>query len=190
MLTNSKKEEKIMNLKNLKPNDLLVMPRFGVGKCKDWQAIEIYGCKAKMLSIYFYTSKVTVHFPKEKMDRVKARALASLAEIEKCFEILESPKPNLHQNWIATLKIYYQKLNSGDLQKLAELIRDTHIESKMLRDQNYTKSEINDTAIDLLAYELMLVQNISYEQAKNKIQLCFYKHIEEKPLSHKKLMLG
>ena len=67
------------------------------------------------------------------------------------------------------LKSYYKKLHSGDLQKLAELIRDSHIESKMLRDQNYTKSEINDTAIDLLAYELMFVQNISYEQARDKI---------------------
>jgi RNA polymerase-interacting CarD/CdnL/TRCF family regulator len=75
------KAAKVMNLKNLKPNDLLVMPRFGVGKCKDWQVIEIDGCKAKMLSIYFYTSKVTIHFPKEKIDKVKARALASLAEI-------------------------------------------------------------------------------------------------------------
>jgi CarD family transcriptional regulator len=158
-----------MHLKNLKPNDLLVMPYFGVGQCKDWQVIEIDGCKSEFLSIYFYTSKVTIHFPKEKIERVKARALASLAEIEECFEILKSPKPNLRQNWMDKLKSYYQKLNSGDLQKLADLIRDTHIESKIQHDQSYTKSEINDTAIDLLAYELMFVQNISYEQARDKI---------------------
>ncbi len=159
-----------MKLKNLKPNDFLVMPRFGVGQCRGWQTMYVDGYQHEVLSIYFYTSKVTIHFPKEKIDKVKARALASLAEIEKCFEILKSPKPNLRQNWMDKLKSYYQKLNSGDLQKLAELIRDTHIESKILRDQNYTKSEIKDTAIDLLAYELMFVQNISYEQARDKIR--------------------
>ena len=163
-------EEKIMNLNQIKPNDLLVIPRWGVGKCQGWQTIESDDYKEKVLAIYFYSKKLTAYFPKGKISTVKARSLSSLAEIERCLSVLKSKKPNLRQNWIATLKSYNQKLHSGELQKLAELIRDTLIESKKQYDQNFTKREIHNAAIDLWAHEIMLVQNISYEQARAKIK--------------------
>lgn len=159
-----------MNLKNLKANDLLVMPRWGVGKCKGWQTLDFCGFKEEVISIYFYSKNLTTHFPKGKIDSVKARTLASLTEIEKCFEILKSQKSKLRQNWIATVKSYNQKLNSGELQKLAEVIRDAHSSSNGQLHKNQSKVEIYNAAIDLLAYELMFVQNISYEQAKDKIK--------------------
>ena len=159
-----------MNLNQIKPNDLLVMPCWGVGKCQGWQTIESDDYKEKVLAIYFYSKKLTAYFPKGKISTVKARSLSSLAEIERCLSVLKSKKPNLRQNWIATLKSYNQKLHSGELQKLAELIRDTLIESKKQYDQNFTKHEIHNAAIDLWAHEIMLVQNISYEQARAKIK--------------------
>ncbi len=159
-----------MNLNQIKPNDLLVMPCWGVGKCQGWQTIESDDYKEKVLAIYFYSKKLTAYFPKGKISTVKARSLSSLAEIERCLSVLKSKKPNLRQNWIATLKSYNQKLHSGELQKLAELIRDTLIESKKQYDQNFTKREIHNAAIDLWAHEIMLVQNISYEQARAKIK--------------------
>ena len=75
------------------------------------------------------------------------------AKVGKHFEMLKSQKPTSRQNWIAKVKSYYQKLNSSELQKLAEIIRDTHIETKVQRDQNHTKREIHNTAVDLLAYK-------------------------------------
>ncbi len=159
-----------IDLKTIKPNDLLVMPCWGVGKCQGWQTIESDDYKEKVLAIYFYSKKLTAYFPKGKISTVKARSLSSLAEIERCLSVLKSKKPTSRQNWIATLKSYYQKLHSGELQKLAELIRDTLIESKKQYDQNFTKREIHNAAIDLWAHEIMLVQNISYEQARAKIK--------------------
>ena len=159
-----------IDLKTIKPNDLLVMPCWGVGKCQGWQTIESDDYKEKVLAIYFYSKKLTAYFPKGKISTVKARSISSLAEIERCLSVLKSKKPNLRQNWIATLKSYNQKLHSGELQKLAELIRDTLIESKKQYDQNFTKREIHNAAIDLWAHEIMLVQNISYEQARDKIK--------------------
>ena len=159
-----------MNLNQIKPNDLLVMPRWGVGKCQGWQTIESNDCKEEVLSIYFHRKKLTAYFPKGKISTVRARSLSSLAEIERCLAVLKSKKSTSRQNWIATLNSYYKKLNSGELQKLAELIRDTSIEGKKQSDQNFTKREIHNAAIDLWAHEIMLVQNISYEEARAKIK--------------------
>ena len=99
-----------MNLNQIRPKDLLVMPRWGVGKCQGWQTIEIDGGKEEVLSIYFYTKKVTTYFPKSKIDGIAARPLASLDEITECFEILKSKKSTARQNWMAASKNYYQNL--------------------------------------------------------------------------------
>ena len=159
-----------IDLKTIKPNDLLIMPHWGVGKCHGWQTIESDDYKEKVLAIYFYSKKLTAYFPKGKISTVRARSLSSLAEIERCLAVLKSKKPTSRQNWIATLNSYYKKLHSGELQKLAEVIRDTLIESKKQYDQNFTKREIHNAAIDLWAHEIMLVQNISYERARDKIK--------------------
>jgi CarD family transcriptional regulator len=164
-------EEKIMNLKAIKINDLLVMPRWGVGKCQGWQTIEIDGGKEEVLSIYFYTKKVTTYFPKSKIDGIAARGLASLDEISECFEILKSKKSTSRQNWMATSKNYYQKINSGEVKKLAEVIRDT-CSSINGKQKNQSKIEIHNLAVDLFAYELMFIQNISYEQARDSLIRC------------------
>ena len=159
-----------MNLKNLKPNDFLVMPRFGAGQCRGWQTLTIDVCQQEVLSIYFYTQKFTMHLPKTKLDAFKARALASLDEVEEAFAILKTQKIRKSPNWRNFLVKCHLKINSGEFKKLAAVIRDTLPNAKKTRGADQCKTDMHNTAIALLANELMFIQNLTYDQSLEKIQ--------------------
>ena len=122
-----------MNLKNLNPNDFLVMPRFGVGQCRGWQTMEIDGCQQEVLSIYFYTQKFTMHLPKAKLDAFKARALDSLDEVAEAFAILKNQKISKQHNWRNFVVKCHLKINSGEFKKLVQVIKDILLNTKNAR---------------------------------------------------------
>ena len=161
---------KVMNLKNLKPNDLLVMPRFGVGQCRGWHTMEIDGFKLQVLSIYFYTQKFIMHLPKAKLDAFSARALASLGEVAEAFAILKNQKISKQHNWRNFVIDCHRQMNSGEFKKLAQVIKDTAPNATKIIGPNKCKTDLHNTAIALLANELMFIQNTTHSQALEKIQ--------------------
>ena len=156
-----------MNLKNLNPNDFLVMPRFGVGQCRGWQTMEIDGCQQEVLSIYFYTQKFTMHLPKAKLDAFKARELASLDEVAGAFAILKNQKIKKQHNWRNFMIKCNLKMNSGELKKLAAVIRDTLPNTQKSKGAEQCKTDIHNAATELFANELMFIQNITHSPGPN-----------------------
>ncbi|MEI6187439.1 MAG: hypothetical protein WCP46_02930 [Alphaproteobacteria bacterium] len=154
-----------MNLKKLKPNDLLVMPRFGVGQCKGWQTMEIDGYQYEVLSIYFYTQKLTMHLPKAKLAAFNARALASLDEVAEAFATLKTQKSSNPRNWRRFVIDCHLKINSGEFKKLAQVVKDTLPNATKTRGVHLCRTDMHNTAIALLANELMFIQNLTYDQA-------------------------
>lgn len=159
-----------MNLKNLKPNDLLVMPNFGVGQCRGWQAIEIDGEKYEVLSVYFYTQKFTMHLPKAKLAACSARALASLDEVAEAFAILKNKKGSNPRNWRNFVIDCNRQINSGEFKQLAQVVKDTLPNATKIIGPNKCKTDIHNAATELFANELMFIQNITHAQALEKIQ--------------------
>jgi CarD family transcriptional regulator len=154
-----------MNLKNLKPNDLLVMPNFGVEQCRGWQTMTIDGCQHEVLSIYFYTQKFTMHLPKAKLATFNARALASLDDVAEAFAILKTKKSSTSRNWRNFVIDSHQQMNSGEFKKLAQIIKDTLPNATKTRGAHLCRIDMHNTAIALFTNELMCIQNLTYDQA-------------------------
>ena len=154
-----------MNLKNLNPNDLLVMPNFGVGQCRGWKTTEIDGEKCEVLSIYFYTQKFTMHLPKAKLAACRARALASLDDVAEAFAILKTKKSSTSRNWRNFVIDYHQQMNSGEFKKLAQVIKDTLPNATKTRGAHLCRIDMHNTAIALFTNELMFIQNLNHSQA-------------------------
>jgi len=159
-----------MNLKNLKPNDLLVMPNFGVGQCRGWQTMTIDGCQHEVLSIYFYTQKFTMHLPKAKLAACRARALSSLDEVAEAFAILKTKKSSTSRNWRNFVIDCNRQINSGEFKQLAQVVKDTLPNTQKSKGTDQCKTDIHNAATELFANELMFIQNITHAQALEKIQ--------------------
>jgi len=162
--------EKTMNLKNLKPKDIIVMPRFGVGQCRGWHTMEIDGCQHEVLSIYFYTQKFNLHLPKAKLAACSARALASSGEVAEAFTILKNKKSSNPRNWKNFVIDCHRRINSGEFKKLAQVVKDTLPNVTKIIGANKFKTDLHKTATALLASELMVIQNITHSQALEKLK--------------------
>jgi RNA polymerase-interacting CarD/CdnL/TRCF family regulator len=130
----------------------------------------IDGCQHEVLSIYFYTQKFTMHLPKAKLSACRARALSSLDEVAEAFAILKTKKSSTSRNWRNFVIDYHQQMNSGEFKKLAQIIKDTLPNATKTRGAHLCRIDMHNTAIALLANELMFIQNITNPQALEKIQ--------------------
>lgn len=161
-----------MNLKTISPNELLVMPYWGVGKCKGWQTIEVDDHTQEMLSIFFYVSRTTMYFSASQVKGLQAREIANEEKMNEALELLRPKTIAKKLKWNIAMKKYYEGINSGNLKHLVKVIRDTH--HRNTSKSKYTIKGCKDIyaiAINYFVQELMLVQNLNYQGALEKITL-------------------
>ena len=165
-------EKKIYNLK-----DFVVYPKHGVGKIT---AIE----KAKIgdIDIHFYKilvekEKLTLTVPINQQS--KLRPIASINQINKCISILKT-KPKVKRTmWSRRAQEYDQKINSGKIYELAEVVKDLNKNTDIIADQSYSERQLFEKAYDRLKSEFEAVLKTSPEEVEKKM---------DKPLGRKKIL--
>ena len=152
-------EKRIYNIK-----DYVVYPKHGIGKII---AIE----KAKIGDIYITYYKVLVE--KEKLtlsipinQQSHLRPVSSINQINKAINILKS-KPKIKRTmWSRRAQEYDQKINSGKLYQLAEVVKDLNKKTDVIAEQSYSERQLFEKAYERLKSELEVILG---EKAKIKI---------------------
>ena len=155
-------EKKIYNLK-----DYVVYPKHGVGKIT---AIE----KAKIgeIDIHFYKilvekEKLTLTVPINQQS--KLRAISSINQINKCVSILKT-KPKIKRTmWSRRAQEYDQKINSGKIYELAEVVKDLNKNTDIIADQSYSERQLFEKAYERLKSEFEAVLKTSPEEVQKKM---------------------
>ena len=70
--------------------------------------------------------------------------------------------------WSRRAQEYENKINSGNPVAVAEVIRDLH-RSENLAEQSYSERQIYEHALERLASEVAVYDNISLEEANKKL---------------------
>jgi CarD family transcriptional regulator len=151
-----------------KAGDHAFYPSHGVGKIIEIQTIEVAGLNLSFLIMFFEKEKLTIKVPTNQIAKTGLRALISKSEMEEVFNILKSGVKKLKGMWSRRAQEYEAKINSGNITLLAEVLRDLtrDIEDG---DRSYSERIIYETAINRLALEYSVIENISFEEAKEKI---------------------
>ena len=112
--------------KNLdfKVGEYCVYKTHGVAKVKEVQTIELKDFKSKCLVLYFEREKLTVTVPENQIENMGIRKISSMADMEKVFTILSNGVKKIKGMWSRRAKEYEEKINSGDIFLIAEVIRD------------------------------------------------------------------
>ena len=155
-------EKKIYNLK-----DFVVYPKHGVGKIT---AIE----KAKIgdIDIHFYKilvekEKLTLTVPINQQS--KLRPIASINQINKCISILKT-KPKVKRTmWSRRAQEYDQKINSGKIYELAEVVKDLNKNTDIIAEQSYSERQLFEKAFERLKSEFEAVLKTSPEEVQKKM---------------------
>ena len=164
---NTKKEQEV-KVGGFRAGDYAFYPSHGVGKITEIETIEIAGKNLHFLIMYFEKEKLTIKIPANQIKKTGLRALISKVEMDAVFDILKSGVKKLKGMWSRRAQEYEAKINSGDIILLAEVLRDLtrDIEDG---DRSYSERIIYETAIDRLALEYSIIENITFEEAKTKI---------------------
>ena len=155
-------EKKIYNV-----NDFVVYPKDGVGKIVSIEKALIGGIESQNYKIEILKDKLTLQLPINKQSLL--RPICSTHQINKCISILKT-KPKIKRTmWSRRAQEYDQKINSGKIYELAEVVRDLNKNTNTIADQSYSERLLFEKAYDRLESEFEVVLKISQEDVKKRM---------------------
>ena len=155
-------EKKIYNLK-----DFVVYPKHGVGKITGIEKANIGDIDIQFYKILVEKEKLTLTVPINQ--QVKLRPIASINQINKCISILKT-KPKIKRTmWSRRAQEYDQKINSGKIYELAEVVKDLNKNSDIIADQSYSERQLFEKAYERLKSEFEAVLKVNPEEVQKKM---------------------
>lgn len=151
-----------------KVGEYCVYKTHGVAKIKEIQTIELKDFKSKCLVLYFEKEKLTITVPESQIENMEIRKISTKADMEEVFTILSNGVKKIKGMWSRRAKEYEEKINSGDIHLIAEVIRDLTRDVEEA-DRSFSERMIYETAVYRLASEYSILMNISLEDATKKI---------------------
>ena len=139
-----------------RPNDFVVYPAHGVGKIIKIEEQEIAGMTLELFVISFEKDKMTLRVPTHKATDIGMRALSTPAMIGKAMDVLKGKARVKRVMWSRRAQEYEQKINSGDLIAIAEVVRDLHRGDDQ-REQSYSERQLYEAALERLTREVAAV---------------------------------
>jgi len=155
-------EKRIYNLK-----DFVVYPKHGVGKITAIEKAKIGEIDIQFYKILVEKEKLTLTVPINQQS--KLRPISSINQINKCISILKT-KPKIKRTmWSRRAQEYDQKINSGKIYELAEVVKDLNKNTDIIADQSYSERQLFEKAYDRLKSEFEAVLNVNPEEVQKKM---------------------
>ncbi|MFN3644688.1 MAG: CarD family transcriptional regulator [Gemmobacter sp.] len=148
-MTKSKKPE-------FRPDDFVVYPAHGVGKIVSIEEQVIAGLTLELFVISFEKDKMTLRVPTHRATEIGMRSLSSPDIVSKALETLKGKARVKRAMWSRRAQEYEQKINSGDLLSIAEVVRDLHRADDQ-REQSYSERQLYEAALERLTREVAAV---------------------------------
>ena len=153
---------------DFRPNEFVVYPAHGVGQIISVEEQEVAGISLELFVIAFEKDKMTLRVPTHKATEIGMRALSSPDVISHAMKTLKGKAKVKRAMWSRRAQEYEQKINSGDLIAIAEVVRDLHRTDDQ-REQSYSERQLYESALDRMARELAAVENIDKGDAMEKL---------------------
>ena len=162
--------------KEYKPKDYVIYPKHGVGIIKETKKVNIGGIEVDCYIINIEKEKMELKFPIGKQSLL--RPPATINQINKCISILKS-KPKIKRSmWSRRAQEYDQKITSGKIYDLAEVVRDLNKGDDLMVDQSYSERQLFEKAYDRLLTEFQIVMNLSLEDTQKKLNKALKRNLE------------
>ena len=153
-------EKKIYNVK-----DYVVYPKHGVGKITAVEKAKIGEIDITFYKVLIEKEKLTLSIPLNQQSHL--RHISSVNQVNKAISILKT-KPKIKRTmWSRRAQEYDQKINSGKLYELTEVVRDLNKKTDIIAEQSYSERQLFEKAYDRLKSEISVV--IGYDKAQQRM---------------------
>ena len=158
-----KKTKKIFKLK-----DFVVYPTHGVGQVIDIEKREVVGQSLEMYVISYPGEKLVQQVPADKAKELNVRKASKPSKIQSVMKILSQKAKIKRTMWSRRAQEYDQKINSGDVNQIAEVVRDLNRANNQI-EQSYSERQLFELAYDRFLREVVAGLKTSEENAIKKI---------------------
>lgn len=159
---------------DFRPNEFVVYPAHGVGQIISVESQEVAGISLELFVISFEKDKMTLRVPTHKAAEVGMRSLSSPDTVSKAMTTLKGKAKVKRAMWSRRAQEYEQKINSGDLVAIAEVVRDLHRADDQ-REQSYSERQLYEAALDRLTREIAAVSGTDEAGAQADIDTVLVK---------------
>ena len=149
-------------------NEYVVYPAHGVGKIMTIEEQEIAGTRLELFVISFEKDKMTLRVPTAKATSVGMRSLSTPDLVEQALKTLKGKAKVKKAMWSRRAQEYEQKINSGDLISIAEVVRDLHRADDQ-PEQSYSERQLYEAALERLTREVAAVERLDEKNAAQKV---------------------
>ena len=153
---------------DFRPNEFVVYPAHGVGQIVSIEEQEIAGITLELFVVSFEKDKMTLRVPAHKAIEIGMRALSSPDVVGRAMTTLKGKAKVKRAMWSRRAQEYEQKINSGDLIAIAEVVRDLHRNDDQ-REQSYSERQLYEAALERLTREVAAVEDGDEVAAAKKV---------------------
>ena len=153
---------------DFRPDEYVVYPAHGVGQIISIEEQEIAGINLELFVVAFEKDKMTLRVPTHKAAEIGLRSLSSPEVVSRDMSTLKGKAKVKRAMWSRRAQEYEQKINSGDLIAIAEVVRDLHRNDDQ-REQSYSERQLYEAALERLTREVAAVADGDEAAAAKKV---------------------
>ena len=149
-------------------NEYVVYTAHGVGKIVTIEKQEVAGTTLELFVISFEKDKMTLRVPTAKATSIGMRSLSSPILVAKALDTLKGRAKVKRAMWSRRAQEYEQKIHSGDLISIAEVVRDLYRGGDQ-PEQSYSERQLYEAALERLTREVAAVERVDETNAAAKV---------------------
>ena len=148
-----------------KVGETVVYPHHGAALIEAVEIRVIKGVDTEYLVLRVAQGELTERVPSDNVELVGVRDVVDAEGLEKVFEVLRQPYTEEPTNWSRRYKANLEKLASGDVIKVAEVVRDLWRRDKE-RGLSAGEKRMLSKARQILVSELALAEHTNEDKAE------------------------
>ena len=148
--------------------DKVIYPNHGLGVVDRIEEKTILGTTCGFYSLRMATSDTTVLVPVDNVDDVGLRRAISDSEVKKLFTLLGNGKIENHQNWKGRFKDNSDKMRTGSLYDVVDVLKSLNHLSQS-KNLSFREKRMLDRAKFLVISEISEVMSESSEAIEDRV---------------------
>ncbi|GBR53035.1 CarD family transcriptional regulator [Neokomagataea thailandica NBRC 106555] len=138
--------------------DSIVYAAHGVGRVDKIGTVEVADTAIEMIQISFPGNQMTLRIPLAKARKAGLRKIVTRDIVEKAMTVIKG-KPHVSKGmWARRAVAYQEKINSGDLIQIAEVLRDLRRNVDSL-DGSFSERKLFEAAQERFVAEVAVLEN-------------------------------
>ncbi|MGD6979015.1 MULTISPECIES: CarD family transcriptional regulator [Citricoccus] len=150
----------------LVPGQFVVHPHHGPAVVLDRQVRQLKGKDVAYVDLEIQDKGLRISVPEAGIKDIGVRDVSSHTTVRKLMSLLAKPSEHVEQQWSRRIKAFQEKLSTGDLPRVAEVVRDLH-RRQTEKELSMAERMLHREAVEVLAAEVAIVLDITPVEAED-----------------------